>query len=171
VGPPHVVRATLLSGAAGLALAAAVLLVAGIVKVVGGSAAGMAYVGVAAATLAAAELFRRMARPDPVGPLTILVGIEDLGFERGGRVLDQVRRAEVGVVVIEEEGRSGVQAVSVRGHQGELMGRWETGWLGKGSIRPYRALRRHDWPRAIRGSGTVRWASEDAPSWVRDKVG
>lgn len=167
VGPPHVARVTVLACAGLVALLAAFLVVAGIVTIWDDPAGGFAMVMAGAVVLAVAELLRWMARSDPPDPLTILVGADDIGFERGGQVVDRVPRAEVGVIVLEEYGRAGVQAVAVRGPHGDLVGRWETGWLGKGSVRPYRALRRHSWPRAIQGDGPMRWVSKDAPAWVR----
>ncbi len=136
VGPPHVARVTLLACAGVFALLAAFLVVAGIVTIGDNPAGGVARVMAGAVVLALAELLRRMARSDPTDPLTILVGADDIGFERGGQVVDRVPRAEVGVIVLEEHGRAGVRAVTVRGPHGDLVGRWETGWLGRAPCAP-----------------------------------
>jgi len=151
-------------------LLAVFLIVAGIVNVGHNPVGGVTLVAFGVVMLALAKQMRGMARPDPTNPLTILVGSDDIAFERDHQVVDRVSRVEVGAVVLEEYGTSGVLAVTVRGRSGDVVGRWETGWIGKGSIRPYRALRRHSWPRAIQGDGPMRWVSKDAPPWVRERV-
>lgn len=171
VGPPHATRVTLLAATGIFILLGAFLVIAGIVNIGKNLVGGITLLFAAVVVFALAELLRRSARPVPAHPLTLVVGPDDVGFERSGEVVDRVRRADVGVIVLEEFGRSGVLAVTVRGPEGDVVGCWQTGWLGKGSLRPWWALRRHSWPRAIQGVGPMRWVSKDAPAWVRTKVG
>jgi len=167
VGPPHTTRAILLFDFGIFVLLGAFLVVAGVVNAFANPRLGLSLLAAGLVVLGLAEVGRRGARADAT-PLTLVVGPEEIGFERAGVIVDRVGRADVGVVTLEEGGRAGVVAVTVRSPDGGLIGRWQTGWLGKGSIRPYRALRRFGWPRAIDGPRGVHWASPDAPAWVKD---
>lgn len=118
--------------------------------------------------LVGAELLRRAGRPDRKDPLTLVVGSGGVGFEREG-VVAAVPRSEVGVVVLEGAGEAGIVAVTVLGPTGDVVGRWETGWVCGNAIRSWRALQRHGWPAAIEEMGRVRKVSDDAPAWVRER--
>jgi len=162
---------TLLAGAGLFVFLGAGLAIAGVVNILRNPAGGLVLLVAAAVIFALAELLRRSARPDRSDPLTLVVGSDGVSFERQGQLVDHLGRAEVGVVVLEGFGRAGVLTVTVRAVDGALVGRWDTGWVGRSVLRPWQALRRYGWPRAIEEHGKVRKVSKDAPPWVRKGQG
>jgi hypothetical protein len=163
VRPPRLARTTALLGAGAFLVAGAALVITGVTTLGRNPAGAGGLIALGVVVLACAELLRRLAHPlDRMAPLTILVGGDEIGFQRHGEVVDRVERAEVGLVVLEGFGRAGLCAVTVQGPDGQLVGRWETGWLQKSALRAWLALRRHGWPRAIQDRDRMRWVSRGA---------
>jgi hypothetical protein len=178
VGPPHAMRALLLFSFVIFAFSAVLLFLSALHELSlmptwfaapsrRNPVAALEF-GVASVVIGTmAEILRRRAVRPAHGVLTFVVGPDELGFERHGEVVDRVRRSEVGVVVIDEFRQAGVLAMTVRGRTGKVVGRWDTGWLGKIPRSPWRALGRFGYPRAIEFEGQLRKVSDDAPAWLR----